>query len=145
MTTLVLRAVARFLLLPTLVISVAVLVKGYAGTGDGFSAGAMAGIGMLLQYAALGHREARRLPLARSGPTAIIAGLLLTLLVGMAPLLRGEPPVTHVPRAGAEVVHLGVLELHTAVLFDVGVFLLVFGFVVGSTHLIAHLGGERSS
>jgi hypothetical protein len=36
-----------------------------------------------------------------------------------------------VPAPDAPVVSLGTLEIHTAVLFDLAVFSLVFGFVVG--------------
>jgi hypothetical protein len=39
--------------------------------------------------------------------------------------------LTHVPTPNEAVISLGTLELHTAVLFDIGVFCLVFGFVVG--------------
>jgi multisubunit Na+/H+ antiporter MnhB subunit len=40
------------------------------------------------------------------------------------------PVLTHFPRPGEEVMYLGTLELHTAILFDLGVFCLVFGFIV---------------
>ena len=41
---------------------------------------------------------------------------------------------------GAELLHFGVLEVHTAVLFETGVFLVVFGFVVAVIHMVA--GGD---
>jgi hypothetical protein len=40
-------------------------------------------------------------------------------------------------------VHLGSLELLTAVLFDAGVFALVLGMVVATIHLIASTVEER--
>ncbi|MER3484611.1 MAG: hypothetical protein C4345_00180, partial [Chloroflexota bacterium] len=43
----------------------------------------------------------------------------------------------------AHVVHLGSLELITAVLFDVGVFLLVLGFATGVIDLIARSRERR--
>ena len=50
----------------------------------------------------------------------------------------GEPVFSHYPRPGASVASLGTLELITPVLFDAGVFLLVFGFAVASVRAIAH-------
>jgi len=80
-------------------------------------------------------------PLA--APTAV-AGLMLALVVTFAPVLRGEAPLTHVPGPGEGVVQLGTLELVTAVAFDVGVFLLVLGAVVGVVRTIA-LAGDRGA
>jgi hypothetical protein len=45
--------------------------------------------------------------------------------------------MTHAPAPGEKVIHLGTLEILTAVAFDVGVFLLVFGFAVGAVGMIA--------
>jgi multisubunit Na+/H+ antiporter MnhB subunit len=54
------------------------------------------------------------------------------------PVALGDPVFDHYPGPDAHVVYLGTLELITPVLFDVGVFLLVFGFAVGSVRAIAH-------
>lgn len=131
------RTVAKLLFLPTLVVAAALLVKGYAQPGDGFSAGIVAALGVLLQYLAFGRREAEKLPVARVAGKAAFAGLLVALLVAAAPVFLGEPVLTHYPRPGSEAVYLGTLELITAVLFDAGVFVLVFGFAVGTIKIIA--------
>ena len=137
MTSLLVQAVARLSLAPMLVIAAAVLVKGYADVGDGFSAGVIAALAILLQYVAFGRETAERsLPLARL-PAAAFAGLLLALAIALVPVLRGDPPLTQLPAPGAEVAKLGTLELITAVAFDVAVFLLVVGAVVGIIHSIA--------
>lgn len=134
------QTVARLLLVPTLLIAAAILVKGYSAVGDGFAAGVVAALGILIQYAAFGYEEAeRRLPL-RHVALAAPAGLLLVLAISFAPALAGEPIVTHFPRAGAEAIHLGTLELLTATLFDVGIFLIVLGVV---TSIVSRLGHER--
>jgi multisubunit Na+/H+ antiporter MnhB subunit len=126
---------------PLLMIALAVLVKGYAQTGDGFAAGVIAGLGVALQYVALGRQEVEaRLPVRAAVPTAL-AGLALALLVAAWGPLRGDALLTHVPPPGAEVVRVGTVELITAVAFDVGVFLLVLGTVVGAVQAIA---GGRS-
>jgi multisubunit Na+/H+ antiporter MnhB subunit len=131
------RTVSRLLLAPALMIAAAVLVKGYADTGDGFNAGVIAALAILLQYVVFGAEEAERLlPVRRAGLCAV-AGLGLSLVVAFTPLLRGDALFTHVPGPGKDVVKLGTVELITAVAFDVGVFLLVFGAIVGALRLIA--------
>ena len=136
--TVLTRAVARLLLLPIFMVAAAILVKGYAEVGDGFGAGVIASLGILLQYTALGYREARRcLPPVRFAPSISLCGLAIALLVAFIPVVRGRPIMTHSPGVGEAVIHLGTIEVLTAVAFDVGVFLLVFGFAIGAIDLIA--------
>lgn len=143
-TTELTRMTARLLFAPILVIAIAVLVKGYDSVGDGFSAGMIAALGLLLQYLALGREETeRRLPM-RLVPALAFAGLLAALAVATIPLLRGDPILTHVPAPGAEVTVLGTLEIITAVAFDAAIFLLVLGAAVGIIHTIARTGAEES-
>ena len=137
MTTVLTRVVARALLLPTLIIAVAVLIKGYTDTGDGFSAGVIASLGVLMQCVAFGADELDRLPLVRYAPAATFAGLLLSLAIVFVPVLRGDSLFTHYPAAGSSAMHFGTLEFITAMLFDVGVFLVVFGFCIGVIGSIA--------
>jgi multicomponent Na+:H+ antiporter subunit B len=136
-TTVMTRVIARILLAPTLAVAAGVLIKGYAQAGDGFSAGVIAALGVLLQFLAFGAEEAERMLPVRWAPAAAVAGLLLALLVCFVPLLRGDPLFTHLPPPGEDVIHVGTLELITAVAFDVGVFLLVFGTVVGALRIVA--------
>jgi multisubunit Na+/H+ antiporter MnhB subunit len=135
--TLMTRGIARLLLAPSWMIAAAVLVKGYADTGDGFSAGVIAALGVLIQYLTFGAAEAGELLPVRYDRELALAGLLLCLVVAFAPVVGGDPVMTQFPRAGHAVRHFGSLELLTAVAFDVGVFLLVFGFAVGVIDLIA--------
>ncbi|MDQ4128184.1 MAG: oxidoreductase, partial [Actinomycetota bacterium] len=131
------RAVARLLFLPTLLVAAAILVKGYAQTGDGFSAGVVAALGVLLLYLALGYAEAEKLALVRYAPVVAFAGLLVTLGVAAVPLFLGDAVLTHYPLPGSKPVYLGTVELITPVLFDAGIFLLVFGFAVGVVSIFA--------
>ena len=142
-TSILTQTVARILLLPTVVAAVAILVKGYASPGDGFSAGVVASLGVLLQHIAHGRGEAERLAVVRYAPILAGTGLLLSLLVAIVPLVLGEPVLTHYPRPGGKVIYLGTLELITPVLFDVGIFLLVFGFVVGTVSAFARTISEE--
>ena len=142
-TSVLTETVARVLLLPTVVAAVAILVKGYAQPGDGFAAGVVASLGIMLQHLALGRREAEKLAVVRHAPLLTGAGLGLSLLVATVPLFLGDPVLTHYPRPGGHVVHLGTLELITPVLFDVGIFLMVFGFVVGAMNAFARTIAEE--
>ena len=142
-TSVLTETVARVLLLPTVVAAFAILVKGYAQPGDGFAAGVVASLGVLLQHLALGRRQAERLAVVRHAPALTGAGLGLALLVATVPLFLGDPVLTHYPRPGGHVIHLGTLELITPVLFDVGIFLLVFGFVVGAMNAFARTISEE--
>jgi len=143
-TSVLTRVIAKLLLLPTLVAALAILVKGYVQPGDGFSAGVVAGLGILLQYLAFDREEAERLWMVRYAGVIAFAGLLLALSVAVAPLFLGDAVLTHYPPPGAKVLYFGTLEILTAVLFDVGVFLLVFGFAVGAISMFSRtIAGEE--
>jgi multisubunit Na+/H+ antiporter MnhB subunit len=131
------QAIARLLLPASLMVAAGVLVKGYADTGDGFSAAIIASLGVLMQYVAFGRPVAAKLMMVRNASTLSLIGLLIALIVAFLPLLLGDPVMTHYPRAGSHARHIGSLELITPVLFDVGVFLLVLGFAIGAIDLIA--------
>ncbi len=95
--TILVETIARLLLLPAFVTAVAVLVKGYAETGDGFSAGLIAAIAVLLQHVVFGYRYVEDLlPIHLARAVALI-GLLLMLLVAFLPLLFARPLLTHQP------------------------------------------------
>jgi multicomponent Na+:H+ antiporter subunit A len=137
------QEVARLLYLPTLLVAAAILVKGFVQTGDGFSAGVVGSLGVLLRYLAFGHEEARRLPAVRHATAIAFAGLFVALSVAAFGLFAGEAVLIHYPPSGTEPVYLGTLELMSAVLFDLGVFLLVFGFAVGVVSFFARaISGE---
>ena len=139
------QAVANLVLAPTLVVAAAVLVKGYADTGDGFAGGAIAAAAILLQYVAHGAAAVRAAFPVRWAQPAAIAGVALALAVALQAPLRGEPLLTHEPAPGPEPVKLGTLEVITAVAFDVGVFLLVFGAVVAIVDALAGALDEEAA
>jgi multicomponent Na+:H+ antiporter subunit B len=148
MSTLLTRTIARLILLPTLVAAVAFVVKGYASAGDGFSGGVVAGTAVVLQFLTFGPGElAARFPFIRHAPLLAFGGLLLGLATAFVPVLLGDAVLTHYPRAGESVPHVGLLAFHTAVLFDIAVFLIVFGFIVSVLGLIGDisLDGESSA
>ena len=139
------RAIARLLLPATIMVALAVLIKGYADTGDGFSAGLIASLGVLVQYVAFGPALPGQMAIVRHANSLSRIGLLLALTVAFLPVLFGKPELTHWPGPGESVRHLGALEFITPVLFDIGVFMLVIGFVVGVIDLIAQTIERQSS
>ena len=135
-TTIATQAIARALLPISVMIALAELVKGYADTGDGFSAGVILGLAAIIQVAAFGISVIDREPLLRYAPFGAFIGILLALVIAFTPLISGHPVMTHRPLPHHSVLHLGALELITAVGFDVSVCLLVFGFVVGTMTIL---------
>jgi multicomponent Na+:H+ antiporter subunit B len=136
----VLEVVAPRLLGPAVMFAAAIIVKGYADVGDGFSAGVIVALAIALRYITLGAERAERsLPILTRAPVVAVSGLLIALAVGFLPVIAGDPPFTHRPAPGADVVHVGTLELISAVAFDVGVFLLVCGALVVLVHHLARL------
>jgi len=136
----IIEVIAPRLLGPALMVAAAIIVKGYTDVGDGFSAGVIVALAVALRYVALGReRTEAGLPLLRHAPAIAAAGLLAALAVGFFPVALGDAPFTHFPRAGEAVIHIGTLELLTAVAFDVGLFLLVAGTLVTLVHQVADL------
>jgi multisubunit Na+/H+ antiporter MnhB subunit len=131
------QRISRLLFAPTLMVAFAVLIKGYVGAGDGFAAGIIAGLAFLMQFVAFGERNVRRSLHTRYAPVVAMTGLALALACTFLPVLRGLPLLTHWPPPDAEVLHFGTLEILTAVVFDVGVFLLVVGFTVTALALVS--------
>ena len=142
--TVMTQVIARLIFPASLAIAAAILVKGYVDTGDGFSAGVIAATGVVLQYMAFGYENVRQTMPIRWAPFGMVFGLLLSLGVAFVPAILGEEIFSHAPPPGGELIHLGSLEVHSAVLFDVGVFLIVFGFIVQATSMIAQIVERRA-
>jgi multisubunit Na+/H+ antiporter MnhB subunit len=141
--SIVVDVIAPRLLAPAVMVAAAIIVKGYTDVGDGFSAGVIVALAIALRYVTLGTERAERsLPILRHSPAVATAGLLIALAVGFLPVAAGDPPVTHRPAPGEDVVKIGTLELISAVAFDIGVFLLVCGALVTLVHHLARLVEE---
>lgn len=125
-----LRIAARLLAPVLFVLSLIVLYRGHHLPGGGFIGGLLAASGVGLVLLGCGLEAARRA--LRFRPERLVAvGLLVGAGSGLiAPIVSGDGflhgvwlPEFHVPVLGA--VHLG-----TPLLFDVGVYLCVIGFVL---------------
>jgi multicomponent K+:H+ antiporter subunit A len=116
-------------LLPlALVVSVYILLRGHNLPGGGFIAGLITAVALILQYVASGidFAESRmRVDFLR----VLAAGLTLAAGIGVVSLLLGFPFLTsthghvHLPL-------IGDVELGSATLFDLGVYLAVAGAVL---------------
>jgi multisubunit Na+/H+ antiporter MnhB subunit len=118
--------------MPGWVVAIGLMLKGYVDIGDGFSGGVIAALVVLLQGLAFGAEEFDRMAVSRYAPVISFAGLALVLVVAFTPLLFGEPLFTHWPPINAKAYHFGIVEFITPVVFDIGVFMIVYGFSVGS-------------
>lgn len=132
---LLLAVVSQALLPLALMVSVYIFFRGHNMPGGGFVAGLITAVALVLQYVAQGVDWVKqRLVLAY--PSLIAAGILFAFATGAGSLLVGRPFLTswfdyfHLPLVGD-------IELASAMVFDLGVYLTV----VGSTLLIlANLG-----
>lgn len=142
-TTPLVRHATACILPLTLAVAAAVLVKSHAQPGDGFAAGVIASSGVALHTTAHGHGEVHRRFAFRTAPTLACCGLLLMVAVAFAPLLFGEPFLSHWPAPGEHAIELGTLSLHTSLLYDLGIALAVHGFVITLIDRLARIPEER--
>lgn len=133
----VLEVATRALFPTMLMISVWLLLIGHNDPGGGFAGGVVAGLAFVLRYLAGGRYElGEAMPIP---PGQLLGfGLFVAAAGGAAPLLFGNS----VLQSTAVDIHLGVLgDLHftTAMVLDVGVYILVLGLVID---LVSALGAE---
>ena len=128
MRPLILPTAARLLLPLLLLFSVFLLLRGHNLPGGGFAAGLVAAAAFAL------YAIATDVPAARGAlgvdPRALLGlGLLVALASGLLAVLRGRPFLTglwgSLPLPG-----LGVVDVGTPLLFDVGVYLVVIGMTL---------------
>lgn len=125
-----LRPFAAVLMLVSLIL----LWRGHNLPGGGFIGGLVGAIGFILLVLSFGNRTAREL-MWTSPPRLIGAGLGIALLAGLIGIVGGQPFLT-----GLWFEPVGV-KLGTPLLFDVGVFLTVFGSVM---HMVQRLAGRAN-
>lgn len=135
--TIVLEVSTRLLFPTMIVLSIWLLFVGHNLPGGGFAGGVVAGLAFVLRYLAGGRYElgeAMPIPAGR----LLGLGLFTAAAGGAAPLLFGND----VLQSTAVTVGLGFLgEIHftTAMILDVGVYILVVGVVID---LVAALGPQ---
>jgi multicomponent K+:H+ antiporter subunit A len=130
------RVVMEWLFPAIVVLALYLLIRGHDLPGGGFAAGVTMSIALILQYMASGTRSVesrlRVRPLIWIG-----TGLLVALGVGMAAIVAGYPFLTSW-FSYADVPIVGDVPLASALLFDLGVFLIVIGATALILIAIAH-------
>jgi multicomponent Na+:H+ antiporter subunit B len=125
MTSLILQTAARMLVALMLLFSIFLLLRGHDEPGGGFIGGLVAAAAFTLYAIAFDVASARRI-LGINPQTMIAYGLLFATAAGIIAILAGRPFLTglwtYVDVPGFGEVHLG-----TALIFDIGVFLVVVG------------------
>ena len=120
MTTIIFRTMAPVLGIVTIGFSVIVLLRGHNSPGGGFIAALMAASAVIIYGMARGIGETRRL--LRVNPMAICGlGVLVAIASGLPSFLAGTPFLTGL--------WLPADIFGTPGLFDIGVYLTVFGAV----------------
>ena len=130
------RVVMEWLFPAFVVFALYLLIRGHDLPGGGFAAGITMSIALVLQYMAAGARSVEER--LRVRPVAWMGvGLLLALATGLGAALFGSPFLTSWFRY-ADVPLIGQIPLATALLFDIGVFVLVIGATALMLIAIAH-------
>ncbi len=123
--SLILATATRYLMPMLLLLSIFLFLRGHYLPGGGFIGGLVAAATFALHAFAYGVKRTRQI-LRLNPRTYIGLGLLMALGSGLVSLATGDPFLTGQWEAlqfGA----LGVLDLGTPLLFDLGVFLVVIG------------------
>ena len=129
--------VASRLILPlTLMVGLHLFLRGHDLPGGGFAAGVALSIAFILQYMASGARWVEE-RLAIRPIFWIGAGLVIAALSGIGSWLFGYPFLTSWFQY-ADLPILGRVPLASAVLFDLGVVVLVVGATVLTLVALAH-------
>ena len=124
---------------PMLAFSMYLLFAGHNQPGGGFAAGLVAGVTVLLVWAAGGTETVRRVLPVRS--TLLMGlGLVVAAITGFAALVPG---LAFLESGYIELVIpvVGKVKIVSALFFDIGVYLVVVGMALG---LIRSLGEEEA-
>jgi len=143
-----LEVVARLTYHTILLVSLYLLFHGENGLGGGFVAGLLAGLGLTMRYLAGGRYE-----LAAAAPVdaGVLLGIGMALSAGTALLGYAWGGTALAP--GQFTVHLpvtGALTVHSSLLFDIGVYVLVVGLVLDilrsfGSELDRHIAADRKT
>ncbi|CAI9392597.1 MULTISPECIES: Na(+)/H(+) antiporter subunit B [unclassified Bacillus (in: firmicutes)] len=123
---LVLQTITKVIVFLILLYSVDLFFAGHYTPGGGFIGGLMASGAIVLLLITYDIKFVKKIfPINFIYVTAI--GLLISTLTGMIAVLFNKPFLTHFFNKHAHLPLLGETSLHTAALFDLGVFLVVVG------------------
>src|SRR5688572_25038473 len=99
------QSIARLILIPGWIIALALMLKGYVDIGDGFSAGVIAALVVVIQGLAFGAEEMEQMVLARMAPMMAFFGLAIAYGIAFIPPLFGQPIMLHQPTMNSPAAH----------------------------------------
>ncbi len=124
-----------------LVLSIIVLYRGHNEPGGGFIGGLLGAVAIILIVITRGVRPATQA--LRIRPQTLMAvGLLIGAGSGLLSYLAGEEFLTGLWLPTFSLPLLGTVHLGTPLIFDIGVYLTVFGFVTSVVFSLAEAGEE---
>lgn len=123
MNSVILTAGSRVLAGLLLIFSIYMLLRGHNLPGGGFIGGLIGATGFILHAIAADAASARR-ALRAPPQTIAVAGLAIALAAGLLSAFAGDPFLT------GQWLYLAGLPLSSVLLFDIGVYLVVFGAVL---------------
>lgn len=124
MKSIILRTASNYLLPLLLLFSVFILLRGHYLPGGGFIGGLIASIAFVLHAFANGLKHAERLLPVHPG-YLMPAGLSISLLSGIAPMLLADQPFMTGLWFPDPIPVIGMIG--TALFFDIGVYVVVVG------------------
>lgn len=135
---LVLQTITKVIVFLILLYAVDLFFAGHYTPGGGFIGGLMASGAIVLLLIAYDLKLVKKIFPVNFIYVAAI-GLLISTLTGLIAVLGGKPFLTHFFNKHAHLPLLGETSLHTAALFDLGVFLVVVGVTMT---IIQTIGGD---
>lgn len=134
----ILKTVSRGVIILILILSLYLFFAGHHHPGGGFIGALMTSAALVLMAIAFGTHQLRK-TFAVNYRLLTAVGLLLALLTASGSLLFDAPFLSHV-FGHFHLPVLGDMELATAVLFDLGVYLAVVGVAM---NIILSIGGDK--
>lgn len=130
--------VSTRVLFPSMIaLSLYFFFTGHNAPGGGFAGGLVAALALILRYLAGGRAELEEaLPI--DGGRIMGSGLIFSIAAAVGPMLWGMPPLASA-YGSIDIPLVGSVSLPSALIFDLGVYLVVIGLTL---HILRSLGGK---
>lgn len=129
MNMILFQAAARFLIPLQMFLAAYIFFRGHGAPGGGFIGGLMAAFGSIIYNMAFQERKIPRWILPFSPKALIALGWCIAFSSGLGALFLGNPFMTGIWGGSIWLPIFGHIKLGTVVMFDLGVFFLVWGMV----------------
>ncbi|MBK0421537.1 Na+/H+ antiporter subunit A [Leucobacter sp. CSA2] len=135
--SIMLEVVVRLVFHALIILSLYLLFTGHNSPGGGFAGGLVAGLALVARYLAGGRHELRATVPLDAG-RILGTGLSIAVTMAVLPLFFGQSALSSA-WVDADLGIFGTLPLVTSTLFDIGVYLVVFGLILD---VLRSLGAE---